>query len=192
MLNLIKSWVLVLHFQFWGNFVVASQTMIFFLGMSTCYLWLVPFLIMVLLFPTVRILRDVLYVFAFYLIFSTASYTEKVFNRYLSIGIEGFLDLLLFFAILMSKCRLMPHVFFKKEIWKPIWVHLILQGGLPGWLSGKESACQCRRCGFDAWVKKIPWRRKWQHAPIFLPGKSMDRGAWWGYSPWGCKESGMT
>ena len=26
---------------------------------------------------------------------------------------------------------------------------------------GKESVCQCRRCGFDPWVGKIPWRRKW-------------------------------
>ena len=43
--------------------------------------------------------------------------------------------------------------------------------GLPGWLSGKESACQCRRHGFDPWVRKIPWRRKWQPIPVFLPGK---------------------
>ena len=28
--------------------------------------------------------------------------------------------------------------------------------GLPGWHSGKESACQCRRCGFNPWVRKIP------------------------------------
>ena len=36
--------------------------------------------------------------------------------------------------------------------------------GLPWWLSGKESACQCKRLkrlGFDLWVGKIPWRRKW-------------------------------
>ena len=35
--------------------------------------------------------------------------------------------------------------------------------GLPGWLSGKESACQCRihkTHGFHPWVRKIPWRRK--------------------------------
>ena len=25
---------------------------------------------------------------------------------------------------------------------------------------------------------KIPWRRKWQPTPVFLPGKSVDRGAW--------------
>ena len=47
-------------------------------------------------------------------------------------------------------------------------------GGLPRWLSGKEPACQCRRhrrCGFDPWVGKIPWRRNWQPVPVFLPGK---------------------
>ena len=43
---------------------------------------------------------------------------------------------------------------------------------LPWWLSSKESACQCRRCGFDPWVEK---RRKWQPAPIFLPGKSLGQ-----------------
>ena len=47
---------------------------------------------------------------------------------------------------------------------------------LPMWLSGKESACQCRRCGFHPWVGKIPWRRKWQPTPILLPEKS--HGAW--------------
>ena len=41
-----------------------------------------------------------------------------------------------------------------------------------GWLSSKEFACQSRRCGFSPWVKKIPWRRKWQPTPVFLPGKS--------------------
>ena len=46
--------------------------------------------------------------------------------------------------------------------------------GLPRWLSGKESAHLCRRqrCEFDPWVGKIPWRRKWQAAPIFLSGES--------------------
>ena len=28
------------------------------------------------------------------------------------------------------------------------------------------------------WVRKIPWRRKWQPTPIFLHRKSMDRGTW--------------
>ena len=50
--------------------------------------------------------------------------------------------------------------------------------GLPRWLSEKESACQCRRhkkCGFDLWVRKIPWRRKWQPTPVSLPGKSHEQ-----------------
>ena len=50
--------------------------------------------------------------------------------------------------------------------------------GLPRWLSGKESACQCRRRGFDPWVGKIPWRRKWQPTPVYLLGNPMDRKAW--------------
>ena len=43
--------------------------------------------------------------------------------------------------------------------------------GLPRWLSGKESACQCRRhrrWGLDPCVGQIPWRRKWQPTPGFL------------------------
>jgi len=35
-----------------------------------------------------------------------------------------------------------------------------IKHGLPRWLSGKESACQCRRLGFDPWVGKIPWRKE--------------------------------
>ena len=38
---------------------------------------------------------------------------------------------------------------------------------------------QFRGPGFDPWVEKIPWRRKWQPTPVFLPRESMDRGAWW-------------
>ena len=56
---------------------------------------------------------------------------------------------------------------------------------LSWWLSGKESACQCRRYGFDPWVGKTPWRKKWQPTPIFLPGKLHGQRALVGYSPWG-------
>ena len=51
--------------------------------------------------------------------------------------------------------------------------------GLPQCLSGKELTCQCRRRGFNLWVGKIPWRRKWQLTPVLLLGNPMDRGAWW-------------
>ena len=60
--------------------------------------------------------------------------------------------------------------------------------------SSKEPACQCRGCkrqGFDAWVGKIPWRRKWQRASIFLPGRFHGQESLVGYSPWGRKETGL-
>ena len=56
---------------------------------------------------------------------------------------------------------------------------------LPWWLSGKESACQCRRRGFGPWVDKIPWGRKWQPTLVFLPGKAHGQSSLVGYSPWG-------
>ena len=51
--------------------------------------------------------------------------------------------------------------------------------GFPGGLVVKEPACRCRRCGSSLWVGKSPWRRKWQHTPVFLQGNPMDGGAWW-------------
>ena len=51
----------------------------------------------------------------------------------------------------------------------------------------KESACQCRRCRFDPWVRKIPWRRKWQPTPVFLPGELHGQRSLAGYSPGACK-----
>ena len=60
------------------------------------------------------------------------------------------------------------------------WVVLL---GLLWWFSDKESACLCKRRGFDPWVRKIPWRRKWQPTPVFLPGKSYGQRSLAGYSP---------
>ena len=71
-------------------------------------------------------------------------------------------------------------------------VALPLPGVIPWWLSGKESACQCRRCRFNPWVGKIPWIRKWQPTPTFLPGESHGLRSLANYSPWCCKESTMT
>ena len=39
---------------------------------------------------------------------------------------------------------------------------------------------------------KIPWRRKWQPTPIFLPGESPGQRSLMGYSPWGRNEGDMT
>ena len=114
------------------------------------------------------------------------------------------------------------------------------RGGLPWWLSNKESACNAGDAGSTHELGRSPWRRKWQPTSVFWPGKShgwrslvgcspwgheesdtteplhfhfslpctgerngnplqysclgnpMDRGAWWGYSPWDCKELDMT
>ena len=57
-----------------------------------------------------------------------------------------------------------------------------------GGASGEESACQCRRHGFDPWVWKIPWSSKWQPTLIFLPGKSHGQWSLAGYSPLGHRE----
>ena len=46
--------------------------------------------------------------------------------------------------------------------------------GFPSATSGKELVCQCRRhkkLRFNPWVGKIPWRRKRQPTPVFLPGE---------------------
>ena len=57
---------------------------------------------------------------------------------------------------------------------------------------------QCRRPRFDPWVGKIPWRRKWQLTPVFLPGEPHRQGSLLGCSLWGhhslcsCKKSDMT
>ena len=45
---------------------------------------------------------------------------------------------------------------------------------------------------FNPWVGKIPWRRKWQPTPVFLPGKSHGWRSLTGYSPRGPKDSDMT
>ena len=47
--------------------------------------------------------------------------------------------------------------------------------GVPWWLSGEESDCQCRSPEFSPWVRKLPWRKKWQPTPAFLPGKSQGK-----------------
>ena len=76
--------------------------------------------------------------------------------------------------------------------------------GLPRWLSGKESSCQCPRRGFSPWIRKVPWRRKWQPTLVFLPGnchgqrslgatvhgtaKSWTRLSNWAHTKWKEKE----
>ena len=51
---------------------------------------------------------------------------------------------------------------------------------------------RCKTRGFNSWAWKIPWRRKWQLAPVFLSRESHGQRSLAGYSPWRCKESNMT
>ena len=64
---------------------------------------------------------------------------------------------------------------------------LIISQGFPGGSEAKKSSCQCRRYGFDPRVGRIPWRRKWQPTPVFLPGKSHGQRSLAVYSLWGHK-----
>ena len=68
-----------------------------------------------------------------------------------------------------------------------------LVGGFPGGSVIKNppaSAGRYRRCRFNPWVGKIPWRMKWQPTPVFLLGESHGQRSLEGYNPWGHKESG--
>ena len=67
--------------------------------------------------------------------------------------------------------------------------------GFPGGTSGKESVFQCRRHKrhtFDPGVGKMPWSKKWQPTPVFMPGKFHGQRSLAGYNPRGCRESDMT
>ena len=67
--------------------------------------------------------------------------------------------------------------------------------GFLGNASGKEPTCQCRRhkrCKFDPWVRKIPWRRAWWPTPVVLPREAHGQRSPVGYSPWGGEELDRT
>ena len=119
-----------------------------------------------------------------------------------------FILLMVSFAMQKLLSLIRPHLFTFGFIFTTVgdgssalwyWIYLpswIWEALYAKWLFGKSTeefglrqggsvvkkACPCRRRrrrGFDPWVRRIPWRRKWQITPVFLPGKFMDRGAWW-------------
>ena len=51
---------------------------------------------------------------------------------------------------------------------------------------------ETQRHRFNPWVRKMPWRSKWQPTPVFCPGKSCGQRSLAVYSPWGHKELDMT
>ena len=73
-------------------------------------------------------------------------------------------------------------------IWAGL-VHLLLTNGrcgIPGSSVVKNPPTNAGDMSYPQ-VRKIPWRRKWQPAPVFLPGKSLRQRILVGYSPWGRK-----
>ena len=55
-----------------------------------------------------------------------------------------------------------------------------------------QMVCNTGEPGFEPWVGKIPWRRKWQSTPVLLPGESHGQRSLVGYSLWGHKELDTT
>ena len=64
--------------------------------------------------------------------------------------------------------------------------------GLPGWLGGKESACDAEDMCSVPGSGRCHWRRAWQPTLVFLPGESHEQGSLSGYSPLGHKELNTT
>ena len=86
-----------------------------------------------------------------------------------------------------SKCQRHLHPFelvYLSHLDMIIWASLVDQT--------VKICLQRRRPGFHPWVGKIPWRRAWQHTPVFLPGEFYGQRSLAGYSPWGHKESDTT
>ena len=76
-------------------------------------------------------------------------------------------------------CEMIPHCNF-------IFHFLIISESFPGGSAVKNSPAM-QGTQVYPWVKKIPWRRKWQPSPVFLSGKSHGQRSLTGYSLWGHK-----
>ena len=87
-----------------------------------------------------------------------------------------------------SGTNFLPCEFFSESLYLQ-WC-IIIGGFSGGSAYNKEPNCQYRRrkrCGLNPCVRKMPWRRKWQTTPIFLPGESHGQRILAGYSPWRCR-----
>ena len=70
-----------------------------------------------------------------------------------------------------------------KALYRLLFIHFRLSWWFRWW----RICLQCWRPGFDPWVGKIPWRRKWLLTPVFLPGEFHGQRSLTGYSSWGCR-----
>ena len=72
---------------------------------------------------------------------------------------------------------------------------VIASMGFPGGAVVKNLSANARGTrshGFNSWVRKIPWSRKWQPTPVYLPIKFNGQRSMVGYSSWYCKELDTT
>ena len=74
--------------------------------------------------------------------------------------------------------------------WASVWIQM--PNTFPGGSMVKESICQFRRCSFDPWVRRIPWRRHWQPTPVFFLEKFHGERILVYYSPWDLQELDVT
>ena len=81
---------------------------------------------------------------------------------------------------------------FKREMFKIILKISTINSVFPGGSMVKNLPASTGNSRFNPWVRKIPWRRKWQPTAIFLPGKAHGQRSLAGYSPWGRKELNTT
>ena len=77
---------------------------------------------------------------------------------------------------MFSYCSKVPYVVDNMK--NPLKDMLFTAGGLPKWLSGKESTCQCRRCRFDPCIGKIPGGGNGDLLQYSYLDNPMDRGTW--------------
>jgi len=57
-------------------------------------------------------------------------------------------------------CWIQPRLNSRNQLWC-----------FPWWLSWWRVCLQRRRLVFSPWIRKMPWRRKWQPTPVFFPGE---------------------
>ena len=120
-----------------------------------------------------KVIQGLKIFFQFYFLFSICFYKESIFSKFAEFcNYHHYLILFIYYSFFFLMCAILK--------------------GLPRWLSDKESTYQCRRCGFYPCVGKIPWRRKWQPTPGFLPGKSNGQRSQWGTLHGVAKESDTT
>ena len=85
-----------------------------------------------------------------------------------------------------------PRAACSESVWAPLTCHTgASQVALVVKNTSTNAGC-IERGRFNPWVRKIPWRRKWQPIPVFLPGESPWTEEPGRYSPYGCKELDTT